>query len=314
MTTVPTIAGPMPPPGNCGDDRQVLGEEAPADDARAPADHVDDDDASGTSATSSEPIIHAVASPLIDVAACRDRALAGSTARGSSGGGGGRRARSSHDLAERAASSDSRSARATTFTTIVMPNSTTPRPISAERWRSRRLTEFVGDDRRHRVAGLEEVRRDLVLLPMTSATAIVSPIARPSPSITAPTRPLRTRGNTATRSISHRVAPIASAAFLSSCGDGEQRLAAERRDDRRDHDREDQARGHEARAARVPAEEPAEHRDLADRVGDVLGTRAWTGLGEHEQRPEAVHDRRDRGEQVDDVRHEPCGAASTRSR
>ncbi len=35
--------------------------------------------------------------------------------------------------------------------------------------------------------------------------------------MTAPTRPLRTRGKTATRNISHRVAPIASAAFLSSC-------------------------------------------------------------------------------------------------
>ena len=51
---------------------------------------------------------------------------------------------------------------------------------------------------------------------MTSATAIVSPIARPSPNIAAPIRPLRTRGNTATRNISMRVAPIAIAPFLSS--------------------------------------------------------------------------------------------------
>ena len=53
-------------------------------------------------------------------------------------------------------------------------------------------------------------------LPMSIATAMVSPIARPSPSIDAPMSPLRTRGNTATRNISIRVAPIASAPFLSS--------------------------------------------------------------------------------------------------
>jgi hypothetical protein len=35
--------------------------------------------------------------------------------------------------------------------------------------------------------------------------------------VTAPTSPLRTRGNTHARNISQRVAPIASAAFLSSC-------------------------------------------------------------------------------------------------
>ena len=52
---------------------------------------------------------------------------------------------------------------------------------------------------------------------MTIITAMVSPMARPRPSIAAPTRPLRTRGNTATRSISQRVAPIAIAPFLSSC-------------------------------------------------------------------------------------------------
>ena len=65
--------------------------------------------------------------------------------------------------------------------------------------------------------------------PITSATAIVSPIARPRPSITAPTSPLRTRGNTATRSISQRVAPIAERGVLVVLRDGREHLAAERR-------------------------------------------------------------------------------------
>ena len=50
------------------------------------------------------------------------------------------------------------------------------------------------------------------------ATAIVSPRARPRPSIDAETMPLRPKGKTAMRIISQRVAPSASAA--SSCSTG----------------------------------------------------------------------------------------------
>jgi hypothetical protein len=53
---------------------------------------------------------------------------------------------------------------------------------------------------------------------MTRVTAIVSPIARPRPSIDAPTMPAREYGRTAIRIISHRVAPSASDASLSSGG------------------------------------------------------------------------------------------------
>ena len=52
---------------------------------------------------------------------------------------------------------------------------------------------------------------------MTIVTAIVSPIARPRPSIAAPEMPAREYGSTAMRIISQRVAPSASAASL-SCG------------------------------------------------------------------------------------------------
>ena len=54
--------------------------------------------------------------------------------------------------------------------------------------------------------------------PITSATAIVSPIARPSPSSTAPTTPPWLCGQTAPRIISHRVAPSAYAPSLSIAG------------------------------------------------------------------------------------------------
>ena len=54
--------------------------------------------------------------------------------------------------------------------------------------------------------------------PITRATAIVSPIARPRPSITAPTMPPIEWGSTAPVIISHRVAPRASAPSRSVCG------------------------------------------------------------------------------------------------
>ena len=54
--------------------------------------------------------------------------------------------------------------------------------------------------------------------PITNATAIVSPIARPSPMSTAPTMPLRLCGNTEPRIISHRVAPSATAASFCAVG------------------------------------------------------------------------------------------------
>src|SRR5207244_8340347 len=56
------------------------------------------------------------------------------------------------------------------------------------------------------------------LLPMTMVTAMVSPNARPSPSIEAPMTPDLERGRTAAWSISQRVAPSASAPSLSPIG------------------------------------------------------------------------------------------------
>ena len=55
-------------------------------------------------------------------------------------------------------------------------------------------------------------------MPIRIVTAIVSPIARPRPSIAPPTIPERQYGSTAMRIISQRVAPSASAASLWSAG------------------------------------------------------------------------------------------------
>ena len=101
------------------------------------------------------------------------------------------------------------------FTTIVIANNTTPSPISAERLTpvaSPKLFAMIDAVVR---PGANTFAVICVVPPITSATAIVSPMARPRPSMTAPIRPDRTRGRTATRSISQRVAPIAIAAFLS---------------------------------------------------------------------------------------------------
>ena len=54
--------------------------------------------------------------------------------------------------------------------------------------------------------------------PTTNATAIVSPIARPSPMSTAPTIPPLLCGNTEPRIISQRVAPSATAASFWEVG------------------------------------------------------------------------------------------------
>ena len=139
------------------------------------------------------------------------------------------------------------------------------------------------------------------LEPITSATAIVSPSARPRPSITAPTRPLRARGNT--RHAEHLPARRAhrERGVLVVLRDGREHLAADRGDDRDHHHREHDAGGHEARAARRPAEHAAEDRAACRSVSATCLYTVLRGVLEHGQRPQPVHDRGDRGEQVDEV-------------
>ena len=100
------------------------------------------------------------------------------------------------------------------------------------------------------------------LSPITCVTAIASPTARPSPRIIAAAIPARAYGKMTPRTISHRVAPSASAPSLSSLRHAEEELTADARDDRDDHDREDQDRGEHARADRRRG---AEDREKAER-------------------------------------------------
>ena len=67
-------------------------------------------------------------------------------------------------------------------------------------------------------AGLNSDAEISAELPITIATAIVSPSARPSPRIIAPITPVMPYGITAVFTISHLVAPSASAASRCVCG------------------------------------------------------------------------------------------------
>ena len=88
------------------------------------------------------------------------------------------------------------------------------------------------------------------VLPITCVTAIASPSARPSPSVIAgDDAALARTGRSTPRTISQRVAPRPSEASLTSRGTLDEELAADRRGDRDDHDRQHDDR----RRARPPA-------------------------------------------------------------
>ena len=144
---------------------------------------------------------------------------------------------------------------------------------------------------------------------MTSATAIVSPIARPRPSITAPTRPPLLCGSTAPLIISHRVAPSASAASFSLGGVVSITSRAS-----------DVMIGvimiarmmpavRKLGPSRVPKMRPTSG-IAAEHVVEVL-IEALHRLREHEYAPQPEHDRRNDREQVehvDDRAAQPRGA------
>ena len=95
------------------------------------------------------------------------------------------------------------------------------------------------------VEGLSELIRLKVTPPETErmiATAIVSPSARPSPSIEPLISADLPNGRTVIRIISQRVAPSAVAPSWSFFGRLREDLAGDGRDDRQDHQREDDRR------------------------------------------------------------------------
>src|SRR5919199_805688 len=102
---------------------------------------------------------------------------------------------------------------------MVMANSSTPQAISADRPGGTPGSPKFSAITDARV--LPEANRLGVIwvaAPTVSATAMVSPMARPRPSMTAPTMPPKLCGKTAPRIISHRVAPSAHAACFSDSG------------------------------------------------------------------------------------------------
>ncbi len=181
------------------------------------------------------------------------------------------------------------------FTAIVMMNSRS-RSRSERAGRARRQPrELVGDDGSHRVLRVEERRETCGLLPMTIVTAIVSPRARPKPSMIAPRIPLLPKPS-ATLIASHRVAPRAYAASrwvkgtffrISRATDDENGTTM---------------------IARISAAFPCPRRGADRRTTENL---QWIRYGQfelphdrrqHEDAPEAIDDRRNRREQLRQVR------------
>ena len=107
---------------------------------------------------------------------------------------------------------------------------------------SRGALVLGGQPAGHGVGGGVDVLRTLSEPPITWATAIASPTARPNPSITAATRPPVTCG-IAIRAPSPSVSSRAPSRRASGRGDAREELAADRRHERHHHERQDEAGG-----------------------------------------------------------------------
>ena len=133
--------------------------------------------------------------------------------------------------------------------------------------------------------------------PMTSAAAMVSPIARPRPSITAPTMPPAECGITAPVIISHRVAPSASAPSRSVCGVVSMTSRAIEVMIGVIITARIKPGGDERAPGGGLAEDAAEHRPVAEPVVHVL-EEADQLRGQEDDAPQAEHHRGHDGDQV----------------
>ena len=167
--------------------------------------------------------------------------------------------------------------------------------------RAERLGEGEGDVRRRSCEGFVEVNSWKVTTPVaesTIATAIVSPRARPRPSIDAETMPLRPNGKTAIRIISQRVAPRARAA--SSCSTGVCRKISRQIAVMIGTTMTASTIAAVKIVRPVPRPSPREEREPAHVLVEP-GVDGLHGRGEHEDAPQAEDDRGHGGQQVDDV-------------
>jgi hypothetical protein len=109
-------------------------------------------------------------------------------------------------------------------------------------------------------------------LPMTNVTAIVSPSARPRPSMMPPITPTFVYGSTMFQTTSHVVAPRPYADSLSTARHDLEDVAHHRRDERNHHHRQDDAgRQHADAVGRALEERPEIHRSPNSRVSS-----GWT--------------------------------------
>ena len=137
-----------------------------------------------------------------------------------------------------------------------------------------------------------------VVTPITCVTAIASPIARPSPSTDAASRPGPTYGITTLRIVSHRVAPRAIEPSWMSRRDAGEELARHAGDDGDDHDHEHDHGGQHARA-RVAERRLGEERRPAQHCGQCRRDVVPHDRPEDDDPPEPDQDARDTGQRLD---------------
>ena len=134
----------------------------------------------------------------------------------------------------------------------VITNSTRPSSISADVCRpgAASANSLASAD----VIELPDENSDtsfsMLVLPITNVTAIVSPSARPRPSMMPPTTPARVYGSTIFQTTSQVVPPSPYDRLLQQRRRDLEDVAHHRRDERNDHDREDDAGAQQADADR----------------------------------------------------------------
>ena len=148
------------------------------------------------------------------------------------------------------------------------------------------------------------------LLPITMVTAIVSPSARPKPSMMAPVIPVRAKNSDGADGLPARGSKRVRRLALRN-RHRLQHLARNSRRERHNHHRQDERRGEHADTERRTAEE---RQCLQGR--SACANCNWRTSGhEHEDAPQAVDDRRNGGQQFGEERQrlaQPVGASSDR--
>ena len=123
-------------------------------------------------------------------------------------------------------------------------------------------------------------------LPMTKVTAIVSPSARPSASIAPPTTPAaRKRQHDAPHHFPGRAAHSVGR-FFERRRNRLEDVARHRRDERQNHDRQNQRGGEDADAVRRTREQVLQHRNIAEKARSAKAAASDWKAGANTKRPQ----------------------------